>query len=492
MKKKIKASSRGLTFSLDETDIAVGTHYRYIVDKNEKQVLIILDEEGKLKVSKKRSGERIKPLFDIRSKEVKTLIASADYLEVELKGSNIVVSVCKKSKSLLRLIKGGKCSIDEVFGAKVGEIVIPYAKVAGESYDTVYQYTITDWIRSLEITVDENEEKALTSGLKDVYDVVSLFCGAGLFDKSWLDTGKYRFVYANDFNKEVRDTYEYNIGKHFFCKDIRDVKGHELPFADVFLSSPCCQAFSNENRHNLGSVESEGKRLLVEEVVRLVNEVEVKPKVVVVENVPQMISKEHGLYLSKLLDGLSEYEATVKIVTDSSVGGYTARQRCIVILSRIGKIDIPDIEILPHKTVKDALSKVDATWFNYNDFSIPKKETAEKMAYVPPGGNWRDIPAEVFKYGPQTHSAVMRRLAWDEVAPTITNVRKNNMMPPNGNRSLSVSEAAALMGLPKEFKFIGTLSAMQQMVANGVTQAIGKFVATSVGQMLDKAYATSV
>ena len=116
-------------------------------------------------------------------------------------------------------------------------------------------------------------------------------------------------------------------------------------------------------------IESEEKRLLVEEIVRLTNEVRDNPKVVVVENVPRMLTKENGLYISKLLEGLPEYEAEVKIICDYKVGGYTMRERCIVILSRIGKITLPDIEVLPIKTVKDALIQVDSTWYNYNDYA---------------------------------------------------------------------------------------------------------------------------
>lgn len=483
MKKKIKASTRGLTFTLTEDDIKIGAKYRYIIDKNNNEILIIPDECGNMTVSKKRTGTKVKPLFDIRSKEVKKLVSAADYLEVSIRNEQIVVTVYKKTS--FTLIKGGKCTIQEVLGTKAGQIILPYAKVSG---DDGYQYTIYDWISSItEITenVSYEETLSISKDLKTAYDTVSFFSGAGLFDKAFLDTGKFRFVYANDFCKDVVETYEQNIGHHMHCKDIREVKGHEIPFANVFLASPCCQAFSNANRTNMHSAESEEKRLLVEEVVRLVTECEVKPDVIVVENVPQMVTKEKGIYISKLLDGLPDYEADVKIVTDCKLGGFTERQRCIVILSKIGKIQLPDLDIIPKRTVRDALSKVDASWYNFEDYSKAKGETLRKMQCVPPGGNWRNIPAEVFKYGPHTHSDVMRRLAWDEVAPTITNVRKVNMMPPEGNRCLSVAEAAALMGLSKDFKFFGKLSAMQQMVANGVTQAIGKLVANTVANALD-------
>ena len=67
---------------------------------------------------------------------------------------------------------------------------------------------------------------------------------------------------------------------------------------------------------------------------------------------------------------------------------------------------------------------------------------------------------------------------------TITNWRKVLLMPPEGNRILSVSEAAAIMGLNKNFKFLGTLDERQQQVGNGVTQAIAMFIKSIVKNAL--------
>lgn len=80
----------------------------------------------------------------------------------------------------------------------------------------------------------------------------------------------------------------------------------------------------------------------------------------------------------------------------------------------------------------------------------------------------------------------MRRLDPDKPSITLSNFRKSNILHPFENRILSVSEAAAIMGLERDFRFISdSLSAKQQMVANGVTQAIGKFVKNVVLKKLD-------
>ena len=165
------------------------------------------------------------------------------------------------------------------------------------------------------------------------------------------------------------------------------------------------------------------------------------------------------------------------------------RKRAIIIGSRIGKVELPDTEVCALHTVRHALEKVDATWFNYEDVTIPKESTKEIMSYVPQGGNWKNVPESVHKFGPSTQSNTYRRLAFDELSPTIANWRKCNLLHPVENRILTVSEAAALMGLDKGFKILGnTLGSKQQQVANGVTQAIGSFIKKYVLKALNSCH----
>ena len=477
--KKLKRSIRGLTFSTEQEN-AIGTKYRYVVDKKSNQILIIPDKNGKMTVSRKKTGKGYKPLYDIRSKEVKDLCASADYMEVDVQDFQIIVSVYKSVRNAFELITDtinhNLVSINDVIGTKTGEIILPCA--VGNDYPTSLfgKPTLNDaqYFEYLTRSIPEPFLKEKKKEIKKVYDVVSLFSGAGLLDYSFKDP-QFNFVYAVDFDKDACSTYRENIGEHIHCKDIRNVTAEEVPHADLIIGGPCCQGYSNANRVNIKDDAAKEKRLLIEDYVRIVYAKQ--PKVFVIENVPQFMTKENGLYFRKVTENLKGYEITASVINDSNVGGYTMRNRAIVIGSRIGKIDLPDATFVTVKTVKDALRHVDATWFNYNDVSVPRKDTELAMSFVKPGHNWKDIPPEIHSFDKNTHSDRFRRLSWDETAPTIVNWRKICMMPPEGNRILNVSEAAALMGLDKRFHVLGsTLNAKQQQVSNGVTQAIGKFV----------------
>lgn len=483
--KKIRSSKRGLTFSIPS--LKIGAHYRYVIDKWKKEVSIIPDENGNMTVSRKKSSRGIKPLVDIRSTEVRKLVSEADYIELEtLKDGSVLVRTKKKTQAN----SAGVVSIQEILQSKTSEFIIPTKMLAVSGG---YPTTLFGRPTLAEDSYFEYLSKSAFDGyvkrqqkkeIKKVYDVISLFSGAGMLDKAFMD-GRFRFVYGVDFEPAAVETYRRNIGDHIECKDIRKVDADMVPNADVVIGGPCCQAYSNANRTNADSKEAEEKRLLFEDYARIVKAKKVK--VWVVENVPELLTKNDAFYFNRLCDMLSDYEITATVVTDNEVGGYSTRKRAIVIGSKIGKIELPQLKKVTSKTVRDALSKVDSTWLNFNDVTKPGAETVLKMSYVPEGGNWKDIPESIHKFGPSTQSNTYRRLEWDNPSITLTNFRKANILHPTKNRTLSVAEASSIMGLEKDFTFFGNLSEMQQMCANGVTQAIGKFVKNAVLKKLDVA-----
>ncbi len=464
---KIKYSARGLTFSFKENEtFKAGSRYRYIIDNKNCEVILLPDEDGKYKFSKK--GVNAKPLVDLRNAEIKEAMSMARYMEVEIQDDRIIVHIIKTSVNL----------------------------------DTLSDREISDMIdKSEEITfsIDKdvllNDSEALgqmlrASGLlsakihKDicyVFDTISLFSGAGLLDYPFSKDDSFDLKFAIDFDKAACETYKENIGDHIICMDIRDLDEKDVPDTDLIIGGPCCQGYSNANR--AGNLQQDiSKRLLIDDYIRMVKAK--KPLMFVVENVRQFITKENGRYLEKVLSELSEdYNISYSVVNDLEVGGYSKRERMVLIGSckEMGKIVIPNVELSSYKTAGRALNKVSSDWFNYNDITKASEETKKKMAQVRPGHNYKDI-AEMAHL--DRHSNVYRRLDANEPSVTITNWRKVNLMPPAGNRILSVSEAAAIMGLDKKFKFLGSINDRQQQVGNGVTQAIAAFIKSIVKNAL--------
>ena len=107
----------------------------------------------------------------------------------------------------------------------------------------------------------------------------------------------------------------------------------------------------------------------------------------------------------------------------------------------------------------------------------------ERFAHVPPGGNWQNVPESLFAGYAHLHNChrwLYRRLAEDVPSVTISNFRKNMLIHPWQDRTLTVREAARLQGLPDSFVFIGNLQAQQQQVANAVPPAMAEAVTSAV------------
>lgn len=481
---KIQSSKRGLTFSLsDDAPVQVGQKYRYVLDVQNNQLHIIPDAEGKYTVSKKKVGKKVKPLFDLRNKEVREFASKCDYLDIVFQGEGIVVHSYTKSKSFFRKKKAEIISIEDLIrcGKKKSVVLTQSELVAAVGSDAFHQVCIDEWLQSRKNDFNRKE-------LQQVFDVVSLFSGAGMLDYPFHKDPSFRVVFGCDFDKSACESYRENIGDHIVQGDIRALSETAIPDASVIIGGPCCQGFSSCNRKNKRSSAGKEKRDLVNEYIRIVRHK--RPDVFVIENVPEFLTEETGSYLERVLTELSDYAISYSIVKDSSVGGFTKRKRAIVIGSLIGKIELPNINVLSKETIRDVLGRVNAEWFNYEDISAPKEETQIAMSYVRPGYNFRDIPKDVFAWNDKTHSIRYRRLSWDETeAPALPNWRKAIIMPPEGNRILSVAEAAALMGLDKNFKFLGTLNDRQQQVGNGVPQKIAELVKNTVKKALTRHYA---
>lgn len=443
-------------------------------------------------MSRKRSGQSWNALVDLRSKEVLDFISGMEQLRIQFSDDVIIVT--------------GAAERTAVEERTETVLVFPRAALAGlrlaAGLDDIT--AVSRLLDGTQITLDEylsSQEHALPihtvqKELSDVYTLVSLFSGAGILDWPFMQDHNFMPIYAIDSDAAACETYRHNIGLHIVHGDIhRAFTEHGYPLddavmePDTLIGGPPCKPFSNANRHTRLADHPDSD--LVVQYMRIVQTL--RPKVFAMENVPEVLTACDGAYFKAVQETAEEqgYHVAAKIVQDNHVGGYTTRRRAVILGSRIGKVDFNRvIAETGGKTAGEALCKVNRSWTNFDDITLPGAETRKRMSFVPPGGNYKSIPPEYRTPGKNRHSSTYRRLALDEPSPTIVNWRKPPLIHPTEDRTLSVAEAKALQGLPGSYRIFGSLGQMQQQVGNAVPVALGRYIKQAVLSLLQRGLRT--
>ncbi|WP_057737441.1 DNA cytosine methyltransferase [Liquorilactobacillus uvarum] len=134
------------------------------------------------------------------------------------------------------------------------------------------------------------------------YSIASFFAGVGGIELGFEQTGKFRVVYANEFDKNARKTYAKNNPDTLLDgRDIHEVSTKEIPNCDVIMGGFPCQAFSIAG-YRKGFEDERGN--LFFEMLRIIKAK--KPRVVFIENVKNLVTHDHGNTFKVIREALVE------------------------------------------------------------------------------------------------------------------------------------------------------------------------------------------
>lgn len=151
---------------------------------------------------------------------------------------------------------------------------------------------------------------SVSSSQKKKYNIAAFFSGVGGIELGFEQTNEFRVVYANEFDKYARMTYQLNYPDTFLDgRDIHDVLPEEIPCndVDVIVGGFPCQAFSIAG-YRKGFDDDRGD--LFFELLRMINAK--RPKVIFVENVKNMVSHDHGNTFKVIREALTENNYFIK------------------------------------------------------------------------------------------------------------------------------------------------------------------------------------
>lgn len=133
-----------------------------------------------------------------------------------------------------------------------------------------------------------------------------MFAGIGGIDLGFEQAG-CEIVWANEIDKHACKTYRFNFGEDYLVEgDIKDISTKDIPKFDILTAGFPCQAFSSVGLLQ-GFDDPRGN--LFFEVIRVVKDV--KPRVVFLENVANLLKHDDGNTFKVIKELLEELGYTV-------------------------------------------------------------------------------------------------------------------------------------------------------------------------------------
>lgn len=340
------------------------------------------------------------------------------------------------------------------------------------------------------------------------YTLIDLFAGCGAMTRGFVDSGRFRPIFAVESDPDAAATYAENFGDdHLEAKPIQNVR--HFPFADVVIGGPPCQGFSTLNRDG---ATTESRRRWKDYLRALKAS---QPLVFVMENVPQMLkSAEFAEF--RTATGRCGYTIEERVLNVADYGVPQRRRRAIVIGSAVGDARWPAAThedqglgtagLLPWVSLAKAVEGLPLepdgeSWHRPRE---PRPETLRRYAAVPHDGGSRFQMQEALDRDGLGHLVppcwrkhrngsydVFGRLWWDKPATTIRTEffkpEKGRYLHPFEDRAITVREAARLMSFPDDFELPEeqSMTAMARQIGNAVPPLLACRIAEALAESLD-------
>lgn len=359
------------------------------------------------------------------------------------------------------------------------------------------------------------------------YNVVDLFSGAGGLSRGFMDAN-FNVVLGVDFDDAALKTFKENHGHaeamkldlfdHSNINKIYEYLEERKIELDVLVGGPPCQGFSLAGKRE----EFDKRNVLYSAMVKTAEKL--KPKVVILENVPGMLTLYDGAGAKRVKEDFSNigYRVhTPKVLYAPEYGVPQIRKRVFFVMTLEEKIkgefnyptpmfseeqfitceeaigNLPSLE----NAVDFSLNQI----FDYekepqNDYEKEMRKNSEKIynhtptkhaeetirliSLVPEGKNYKALPKEELEKRTFKYNEALTRYDGGKPSRTIDTGHRTHFHY-KWNRIPTVREAARLQSFPDDFIFFGNKQEQYKQVGNAVPPLLGKAVALKVKELLD-------
>lgn len=381
---------------------------------------------------------------------------------------------------------------------------------------------------------DPDDARAVRSWVRaaKVPTAIDLFSGAGGLSLG-LQAAGFTILVGADNDPTAVETHTANLGGLGFLGDLADpdafldrLREWGIRSVDLVAGGVPCQPFSKAGRAKIRSLVSAGVRPehdsradLWQSFVAIV--AGLRPRAVLLENVPDLAVWNDGAVLAGLSESLHElgYATDSMILNAHEFGVPQHRARLFLVGRRPGMRfawphpagssvtvwdAIGDLAVIlaGHREERTAyggpttalsrelrkdVADSDSAWVYDHISRDVRADDAAAFAILKPGGTYTDLPAYLRRYRSDIFADKYKRLDWDSLSRSITaHIAKDGYwyIHPTQHRTLSIREAARIQTFPDWFRFAGRPSLRYRQIGNAVppllATAIGRAIAAAV------------
>ncbi len=344
--------------------------------------------------------------------------------------------------------------------------------------------------------------------MKKEYSVLDLFCGAGGFSSGFAKDS-YNIVAGIDNDPEALITFKSNHSNSIAIDvdlstnlsfDKYPLKQISKKRIDVIIGGPPCQGLSIAGKRIL----NDDRNVLYKAYIKIIEHF--SPKAVVLENVPTIMSLFGGKVANAIVNDFEKHGYTMSnfILTASEYGVPQKRKRAFFVGIKCDKKFIPpepttknspitteeaigDLPLLNGSLGGEEISYNGPAENNYqkkmrknsemiyNHWAVDHKSKTKKIiAMVPDGGNYKDLPKELWK----TRKVNIAWTRMDSKKPCFTiDAGHNHHFHYKANRVPTVRECARIQSFTDTFRFYGKKTSQFRQVGNAVPPLLAQKIA---------------
>jgi len=365
-----------------------------------------------------------------------------------------------------------------------------------------------------------NLEDVVNASNENKFNVISTFAGGGGSSTGYRLAGG-KILCVNEFVEEAQNTYRENYPdtpilpgdiKELSGKDFLDVVGLKEGELDILDGSPPCSAFSVAGKlsHSTDGKPSDGwgqtknysDGKMVENIEDLFFEFlrvadDIRPKVIVAENVKGLTIGEAKQYFNKINNTFEDigYDVVAKVLDSRYFGVSQTRTRVIFIGLRN---DITEKAGLNFMTINSVFPEQSVDVIPLKDALVGLEYDAEEVDYLTKkflntaywkdtGSNMEIDPPKVLTgmdYHPKGHHFNLKRVSQYAPAPTLTAMGSNDTTAGAFHwaepRKLTIGELKRIQSLPDDFKLTGKWNQQSERIGRMVPPLMMKAIADSI------------